>query len=142
MEKLTCGLESSLLAGSVLDLAHRAFIIDVTVLAVDLSILVLGLNLERAIGRLIPERVRSIVVVTVDLLKDRHGGGCGLSGCVLILVVVLLLGHGHGGQAKNDDLDLEEKSEILIVFSLTWVTVLFFKLHSLKWFFTSFVCFD
>lgn len=109
MEKLTCWLESSLLAGAVLHLAHRAFIVDVAVLAIDLSVLVLGLNLERTIGSLVAERIRSVVVVSVDLLKDRHGGRCGL--CVLalaLLVVVLLLGHGHGGQAKNDDLNLRK----------------------------------
>lgn len=97
-------LESSLLARSVLHLAHLASIIDVSVLAVHLSVLVLGLNLEGAISGLVAERIRAIVIVTVQLLQDGHRGRRLLRVLVRVVLTLLLLGQSHGRQAQNDQL--------------------------------------
>lgn len=107
MGKLTLGLESSLLAGSVLNLPHFSLVIDVAVLSVDLPVRVLGLDLERSIGSLEAKGVGTVVVVAVDLLQDGHWGRCGL-GVLVVVVELLLLPQSHGGQAENDDLKVRE----------------------------------
>lgn len=96
------GLESSLLARSVLHLAHLASIIDVAVLAVDLSVLVLGLDLEGSVSGLITIGIGSVVIVTVQLLQDRDRGSRGLRVLVGVVLTLLLLGQSHGRKAEND----------------------------------------
>lgn len=91
MQKLTLWLESSLLAGSVLHLAHLSLIIDVTVLAVHLSVRVLGLDLERTIGGLVAKGIRSVVIVTVQLLQDGNWCCCRLGDFVGVVTVVVRL---------------------------------------------------
>lgn len=106
MGKLTLGLESSLLAGSVLDLPHFSLVVHVAVLSVDLSVRVLGLDLERSVGSLEAKGVGPVVIVAVDLLQDGHRGRCGLLwGVLVVVVVLLLLGQRNGCQAENDDLE-------------------------------------
>ena len=119
MGKLTLGLESSLLAGSVLDLPHFSLVVHVAVLSVDLSVRVLGLDLERSVGSLEAKGVGTVVIVTVDLLQDGHRGRCGLLRGVLVVVVVLLLGQRNGCQAENDDLERRNDHMINISVSTT-----------------------
>lgn len=82
---LTYWLESSLLARSVLNLAHFSSVIDVSILSVDLSVLVLRLDFEAAICRLVAKGVRSVIVVTVDLFQDGNRGSCRLRLRVVVL---------------------------------------------------------
>ena len=120
MGKLTLGLESSLLAGSVFDLPHFSLVVHVAVLSVDLSVGVLGLDLERSIGSLEAKGIGTVVIVTVDLLQDGHRGRCGLlRGVLVVVVVLLLLGQRNGCQAKNDDLERRNDHMINISVSTT-----------------------
>lgn len=109
MEKLTCRLKSSLLARSILHLAHLAVVANVSILAVHLTVLVLRLDLKTAIGGFVSKGVGTVVVVPVNLFKDGHRCRC--------LLRVLVLGQSHGRQTEDDNLDGELK--IIFTFNFT-----------------------
>lgn len=68
-------LESPLTAGSIRDLPRLPVLVDITVLPRDVSVGVLGLDLEGAVSCLVTVAVGAVVVVTVNLLENGHWGG-------------------------------------------------------------------
>lgn len=68
------GLKATL-TGSILYFPHFSLVIHIAVLSIDLSIRVLGFDLEALIGRFVSICVGSIVVVLVDLLENGHRCG-------------------------------------------------------------------
>lgn len=78
IDAIAAGLEAVLIR-SVLDLALVTVIVDISVLALHLTIRSFRFDLKAPVGRLVAITVAAILVVTVDLFQNRNGR------CVLLL---------------------------------------------------------
>lgn len=78
---LTLRLKSTI-TRSILDLTHLACVVHISILAVHLTVRVFGFDFKTLIGRLVAKAVRTIFVLSVDLLQNGHRR------CVLLLLTI------------------------------------------------------
>ena len=98
---VSLGRESVRFASAVLDRLELTRLVQVTVFALDVSVDVACLYLEGSIGRLVTERVGSVVVDFVDLFQDGHRRRRFRCVLFVLLLAVHVRDHHHYKQKLN-----------------------------------------